>query len=102
MNGDTAAALRAVHDAVELLELAVADSEPAPLSLVLVRDRSSGRIHRRVRIEGIPGLLSYESDNADLAGVFDVIPDLATVSDELDLCRRCFGVLDDVLAQDVP
>jgi len=60
-----------------------------------VRDASSGRIHRRARVQGIPGLMAYEGDNADDAGVFEVIPDLSTLSDEAALCRRCFGDLDD-------
>jgi hypothetical protein len=36
----------------------------APVDLVYVRDRSSGRIHKRVRIDGTT-LASYEADNAD-------------------------------------
>lgn len=94
MSPSVAAALAAIRTAADLVEAAVADTEPAPVSIVLVRDQSNGRVHRRARIEGIPGLLSYEADNVDAAGVFDVIPDLSTVSDDLDLCGRCFGDLD--------
>lgn len=57
-----------------------------------VRDRSSGRIHKRFRQEGSVELASYEADNADEAGDFDLI-DQATVdaapSDAL--CKRCFA-----------
>ena len=85
------ATLRAVADE---LEKEVTDTEPAPVSVVLVRDESNGRIHRRARIHGLPGLMSYESDNADRAGSFTIIPDLSQVSDDLDLCGRCFGEID--------
>ena len=94
---DLTLAIRDVRAAINRLELALVDSEPAPLSVILIQDRSSGRIHRRGRIDGIPGLLSLEGDNADEAGAFDVIPDLSRVSDEALLCVRCFGPLDDGL-----
>lgn len=101
VNAAATAALRALKvsqenaaAAVKLLEEATADTEPAPISVVLVRDESNGRIHRRARIHGLPGLMSYESDNADRAGSFTIIPDLSQVSDDLDLCGRCFGEAD--------
>ena len=94
MNASTKAAIAAAHKAIDLLEVAVADTEPAPVSIVLTRDRSSGRIHRRFRVEGIEGYASYELDNLDQAGAYDVIPDLSTVGDEGELCKRCFGELD--------
>src|SRR5262245_37539882 len=86
---------RRLRDAMNDLELAIADSEPAPFSVVLVQDRSSGRIHRRGRIEGLPGLMAFEGDNADAAGTFDVIPDLSHLTDEGALCVRCFGAVDE-------
>lgn len=94
---DITSAIRDVRAAINRLELALVDSEPAPLSVVLVQDRSSGRIHRRGRIDGVDGLLSYEADNADQAGTFDMIPDLSRVSDEALLCVRCFGPMDDAV-----
>lgn len=59
---------------------------------VLVRDRSSGRIHRRYRQEGSTELLSYEADNADTAGDFDLISEeeLAATPAHL-ICKRCFA-----------
>lgn len=95
-----AVALRTVHDAVELLEAAVADTEPAPVSIVLLR-ADGGKVHRAARIEGIAGYMTYEGDNLDQSDL-RVIPDLSKVSDDLDLCRRCFGVLDDVMATEEP
>lgn len=97
MTSDLALALRNVHDAVEALESAMADTEPAPVQIVLLRSVDGGKVHRAARIEGIPGLLTYEADNLDDA---KVIPDLSRLTDEADLCRRCFGVLDDTIAQD--
>jgi hypothetical protein len=101
VNVTASTVLRGLDETIEelaeisrVLKSALADTEPAPVSIVLIRDRSSGRIHRRARIEGITGLMAYEADNADQAGVFDVIPDLSTVSDDLDLCGRCFGGVD--------
>lgn len=59
---------------------------------VLVRDRSSGRIHRRSRYEGSTALMAYEGCNADTAGEFDLI-DQATVdaAPATALCKRCFA-----------
>ena len=92
---DLTDAIRDARKALTALEIALVDSEPAPLSVVLVQDRSSGRVHRRGRVEGIPGLMAYEGDNSDQAGAFDVIPDLSRISDEALLCTRCFGPLDE-------
>ena len=92
---DLTDAIRNVRQALTLLEIELVDSEPAPLSVVLVQDRSSGRVHRRGRVEGIPGLMAFEGDNSDEAGAFDIIPDLSRISDEAMLCTRCFGPVDD-------
>jgi hypothetical protein len=94
MSPTLSTALRDVREALSELELAMADSEPAPFSVVLTKDRSSGRIHRRGRIVDIPGLMSFEGCNLDQAGTFDVIPDLSHVSDESVLCVNCFGPSD--------
>jgi hypothetical protein len=61
------------------------------VTIVNVRDVSSGRIHRRFAIAGTKELASFESDNADDAGEVVVIH-----ADELgkarndDFCKRCF------------
>jgi len=56
---------------------------------VLTRDLSSGKIHRRVKIQG--GYASLEADNADTAGEFEVITaDDLEKAEHGDLCRRCF------------
>jgi len=94
---DLTNAIRDAREAINRLELALVDSEPAPFSVVLTQDRSSGRIHRRGRIDGLPGFLVFEGDNTDESGAFDVIPDLSRVSDEALLCVRCFGPVDDAV-----
>jgi hypothetical protein len=58
--------------------------------IVLTRDRSSGRIHKRVRLGD--GLATFEGDNLDEAGLYDVIETTDGV-DLDDLCRRCFDPL---------
>ncbi len=57
--------------------------------IVLTRDRSSGHVHKRVRVGD--GLASLEADNLELdeAGLYEVLPSLDGV-DADDLCRRCF------------
>lgn len=58
---------------------------------VLVRDTSSGRIHKRVRLDDQPELLSYEGCNADSSGAFEVVEASSIAdSDEAMFCRRCF------------
>lgn len=61
------------------------------VDIVHVRDVSSGRVHRRVRIAGSHQLASFEGDNADTAGAYSVLTDaeLAEVERD-DLCGRCF------------
>ena len=73
-----------------MVEAAVSDTEPAPVAVVLLQASDGGKVHRAARIEGIPGLMTYEADNLDWTD-YKVIPDLSRVSDDLDLCRRCFG-----------
>lgn len=58
--------------------------------LVLTRDRSSGRFHKRYRTEA--GLYAtLEGCNLDEAGPFEVVGPAALDNAEPDdLCRRCF------------
>ncbi len=84
MNATVAAALRTIEEALS-------DPEPAPVSIVLVRS-NGGKVHRAARVEGIAGLMTYEADNLDDA---DVLHDLSRVADELDLCQRCFGPVEE-------
>lgn len=60
-------------------------------TLVLVRDISNHRVHKRFREDGVRGLYSLESDNADSSGAFEVLTDAeaAEIAPD-DLCRRCF------------
>jgi hypothetical protein len=55
--------------------------------IVLTRDKSSGRVHRRMRLGD--GLATLEGDNLDEAGAYEVLVTLANV-DPADLCRNCF------------
>jgi hypothetical protein len=55
--------------------------------IVYTRDRSSGHVHKRVRLGD--GLATLEGDNLDEAGLYDVLDTLAEV-DPSDLCQRCF------------
>ena len=68
--------------------------------IVHVRTRD-GKVHRAARIDGIPGLMTYESDNLD-DSEYDVLPNLSDVADLGDFCRRCFAPIDADLAQDAP
>jgi hypothetical protein len=56
--------------------------------IVLTRDRSSGHVHKRVRLGS--GLATLEGDNLDESGLYDVLATLADV-DPADLCRHCFA-----------
>lgn len=59
---------------------------------IYLRDRSSGRIHRATRIEGIAELQTFEQCNLDSAGERDEISaDEMTNAEPGDLCRRCFS-----------
>jgi len=55
--------------------------------IVYTRDRSSGHVHKRVRLGD--HLATIEGDNLDDAGQYDVLETLADV-DPSDLCRNCF------------
>ncbi len=58
---------------------------------VLTRDRSSGRLHKRIRTTA--GLVPFggESDNLDDAGEYDVVTaDAIDTAEAGDLCERCF------------
>lgn len=54
--------------------------------IVLTRDRSSGRIHKRVRIG--KGLASMEGCNLDQAGAYEILFELPP---NPKLCKRCFA-----------
>lgn len=63
------------------------------MSTVYLRDKSSGRIHRATRIEGIAELQTFEGDNLDLAGSQgEITEDEFANAEPDDLCRRCFPV----------
>jgi hypothetical protein len=62
--------------------------------IVTVRDVSSGRIHRRFKIEGTDELAAFESDNSDQAGEFVIIDSEAlSDTDPEAFCKRCFPEL---------
>ena len=65
------------------------------VEIVYVRDLSSGRIHKRTRIGGSSSLTSYEADNADDAGDYEVLDTLSADSDAEAFCKRCFPEDDD-------
>lgn len=67
------------------------ESEAAVPDIVHVRDTSSGRVHKRIRVEGTHQLASFEGDNADSSGAYSVLTDAELENVERDdLCRRCF------------
>jgi len=55
--------------------------------IVLTRDKSSGHVHKRVRLGD--HLATLEGDNLDDSGAYDVLETLADV-EPADLCRNCF------------
>lgn len=60
-------------------------------TVVIVRDRSSGRIHKRFRIAGQAELAAFEADNADEAGLADEITQTEVADASPDaFCQRCF------------
>ena len=63
------------------------------VNVVLVRSRATHQVHRRVRIEGIRGLMAYpECLEGDDVG--DVIPNLSTIREDWERHERCFGPMD--------
>lgn len=69
--------------------------------VILTRDRSSGRFHKRVRIGS--GLASNEQCNQDQAGEYDILFELPEGFDAAKLCRRCFAEpVSPVRQEDVP
>jgi len=61
--------------------------EPVEASVVLTQDRSTGVIHRRVRLAG--HLASLEGCNLDDAGAYDVIPSIGASTQPFRFCQRC-------------
>ena len=55
--------------------------------VLLTRDLSSGRVHKRTRI-GIR-LATIEGDNLDQSGAFEIIPSIDGIP-ESDRCENCF------------
>ena len=99
MNDSTAVVLRALGETQQQLATllvhlreSVGDTEPVPHAIVLLRT-SAGRYHRACRVDGRPGLMTYERCNLDQTDA-EMIDDLSKLSDESDLCDNCFGVLD--------
>lgn len=69
--------------------------------VILTRDRSSGRFHKRVRIG--KGLATLEQCNQDNAGEYDILFDLPDGLDPKKLCRRCFAEpVTTIRTEDVP
>ena len=62
---------------------------------VVIRDVSSGRFHKRWRIEGKAELLSFEACNADTAEDYVVVAEGDIEGDvparDGSFCQRCFG-----------
>lgn len=56
-------------------------------TVVLTRDKSTGRVHKRVQIGD--GLATLEGDNLDEAGAYEILTTLADMDPD-DLCRNCF------------
>jgi len=105
MNASTTAAVRAIEHGereiaagLNLLALAIADSEPAPVRIVLLQTAEL-KVHRAAVIDGIPGRMTFEADNLDEA---TVLHDLSAVPDDADLCSRCFGDADPGADADFP
>lgn len=57
--------------------------------IILTRDRSSGRIHKRVRIG--KGLATLEQCQADQSGAYEILFELPENVSPKALCRRCFA-----------
>ncbi len=56
---------------------------------ILTRDRSSGRVHRRLRIGDRRGFLVDERCNADQSGDYEVLASTEGIEPDA-LCRWCF------------
>lgn len=60
-------------------------------TVVIVRDTSSGRVHKRFLVEGTHQLAAYEGCNADQSGAYSVLTDAEAENVERDAqCRRCY------------
>ena len=55
--------------------------------VILTRDASSGRIHKRVRLGAM--FATLEGDNLDQSGDFEIIASIEGVA-RADLCENCF------------
>lgn len=59
---------------------------------VYTRDRSSGRIHARTRVNG--QLMSDERCNLDDAGAYDVVTEAEAMAPDADRCAYDFPAID--------
>ena len=67
------------------------------VTTVYVRDISNQRVHKRFKEDGVRGLYSHESDNADSSGAYEVLTDAEMAEiEEGNLCRRCFPDIEGV------
>ena len=56
--------------------------------IILTRDLSSGRVHKRVVVGD--RLATLEGDNLDQSGEYEIIPDIEGQLFD-DLCKHCFA-----------
>lgn len=61
--------------------------------LVDTIDRSSGMLHRRIQVEGVAELATFEGDNLDTAGPFDIVTKEVAgayrATHPHKVCKRC-------------
>ncbi|HEX5016528.1 MAG TPA: hypothetical protein VFX15_02955 [Actinomycetes bacterium] len=67
-------------------------SYPVEVEVVLERNARTFEVHRRVRLPGRPGLMSYEQCNRDATDTFLEIPDLTEIKTKEELCGICFDL----------
>lgn len=63
------------------------------MDIVYTKDASSGRIHKRIRVDNRLVPYGGEEDNLDDAGAYSEIPEAeAFAAPAADKCDRCFPV----------
>jgi hypothetical protein len=60
---------------------------------IITRDRSSGRYHIRLNVNG--RIFAQEQCNLDDAGAYEIVSALPEDIDSVKLCRNCFPTLHD-------
>ena len=60
---------------------------------IITRDRSSGTIHLRLRVNG--QLYTQEGCNLDDAGAYDILPELPEDMESAQFCRNDFPQMHD-------